>query len=125
MDEKDASVTEVDVEQLAIAAAPANTRAVAFPDAPQPDTHDVSEKRRGGGGGVEMKRTMTQEDMELAAAGYEHLEEGFAGRDAKGESKDDDKQVDITEHAIPIDMLGTQLNTDMDPKEPGRLSGPY
>ena len=120
MDEKDASVADIDVEQLA--AAPANTRAVAFGlDAPQPDVHDASEKRRGGG--VEVKRTMTQEDKELAAAGYEHLKDGFAVKDVKGGPGEGEKQVDITEHAIPIAMLGTQLDTDFDPKEPGSSLG--
>ena len=59
------------------------TRVVAFPD----DHGDIREEKiqhlrpRG----VEMKREMTKEDIELAAAGYEHLDE-HKGKGKKGQS---------------------------------------
>ncbi|KAI0818674.1 aminophospholipid-transporting P-type ATPase [Irpex lacteus] len=50
-----------------------------------------------------MKREMTKEDKELAAAGYEHLEE----RKAKAKPGDTDglNNVDITEHKLAFDEL--------------------
>ncbi|KAL0577333.1 hypothetical protein V5O48_004657 [Marasmius crinis-equi] len=121
MDGKHVPDGNVDVEELAVTA-PTTTRAVAFPDAPPAENLEFPEKRRTGTG-IEVKRTLTQEDRELGAAGYEHLEDSFAGKDAHGDSKSDQKQVDITEHAIPIDALGTQLNTEVDTKEPGNSLG--
>ncbi|KAF9265867.1 aminophospholipid-transporting P-type ATPase [Marasmius fiardii PR-910] len=100
---------------------PTNTRAVAFPDNPGPENHEQSEKRRGGG--VEVKRTITLEERELAAAGYEHLEQTFTGKEAKGAGNLDEKSVDITEHSLPIEVLGAQLNTEVDTKDPGSSFG--
>ncbi|KAG7086440.1 hypothetical protein E1B28_002394 [Marasmius oreades] len=105
-----------DSEQSTI---PANVRAVAFPENPLPENHEQSEKRRPGG--VEVKRTLTQEDRELAAAGYEHLEQ--PSTEAKGTGNLDEKPVDITEHTLPIESLGSQLNTEVDTKEPGNSFG--
>ena len=67
-------------EEEALAA----TRMVAF----DPQDHvDIAEEKIHGHlrpRGVEMKREMTKEDKELAAAGYEHLEE----HKAKGKKGD-------------------------------------
>ena len=90
------------------------TRAVAFPD----DHGDIREEKiqhlrpRG----VEMKREMTKEDKELAAAGYEHLDDHRA-KTKKGESSDLDK-VDIIEHQLSLAELGKVLNTHLDGKDP-------
>lgn len=91
------------------------TRAVAFPD-----DNDVHEDRRIGGirpKGAEMKREMTQEDRELAAAGYEHLEE----KKAKDKSEFDD--VDIQEHRLTFEGLGHAHNTVFDTKDPAQSAG--
>lgn len=93
------------------------TRAVAFPD----DHGDIREEKiqhlrpRG----VEMKREMTKEDMELAAAGYEHLGE----HKGKGKKGDDLDKVDIHEHSLPYDQLGAAFDTSIDTKEPSASYG--
>ncbi|KAK7037531.1 hypothetical protein VNI00_011023 [Paramarasmius palmivorus] len=96
----------------------AYARAVAFPDA-QPG-HD--EKPTGGmrPKGVEVKRTLTQEDRDLAAAGYEHLEEQ---KTKKSQKESDLGNVDIHEHTIPIDLLGEKLETSIDTKDPAQSYG--
>lgn len=71
--------------------------------------------------GVEMKREMTKEDKELAAAGYEHLEE-HKTKGKKGESSELDK-VDIQEHRLPFSELGKTLDTSIDTKDPGSSYG--
>ena len=71
--------------------------------------------------GVEMKREMTKEDKELAAAGYEHLEEHKA-KGKKGESSELDK-VDIQEHRLAFPELGKALDTSIDTKDPGSSYG--
>ncbi|KAI0303351.1 aminophospholipid-transporting P-type ATPase [Multifurca ochricompacta] len=88
-------------------------RAVAFPG---DSDHRRDEKLRPSG--VEMKREMTQEDMRLAAAGYEHLTKDKA---AAGESKFGD--VDITEHSVPIHDVETLLNTSFDWGNPAQSRG--
>ncbi|KAI3615969.1 p-type cation-transporting atpase [Moniliophthora roreri] len=94
------------------------TRAVAFPD-----DHAVQEEKPTGGmrpKGVEIKRTLTQEDRDLAAAGYEHLEE----QKAKQSEKDGDlNNVDIHEHTIPIEHLGEKLETSIDTKDAAQSFG--
>ncbi|KAG7085785.1 hypothetical protein E1B28_003326 [Marasmius oreades] len=57
------------------------------------------------------------ENFQLAAAGYEHLEQSFT--EAKGTRNLDEKLIDVTEHTLPIELLGSQLNTEVDTKEPG------
>jgi sodium/potassium-transporting ATPase subunit alpha len=90
-------------------------RAVAFGDG----EHD--EKPTGGlrPKGVEMKREVTQEARELAAAGYEHLEEKSkrGGQDAKLE------QVDIIEHQLSFAALEKTLVTSFESKNAGGSSG--
>lgn len=88
------------------------TRAVAFPD----DHGDIREEKlqhlrpRG----VEMKRELTKEDIELAAAGYEHLSE----HKGKGKNGNNIDNVDIYEHSLSYDQLGAALETSIDTKEP-------
>ncbi|KDQ59725.1 hypothetical protein JAAARDRAFT_192199 [Jaapia argillacea MUCL 33604] len=90
---------------------------VAFPEAPQ----DVNEEKRLGQmrpKGVEMKREMTKEDIELAAAGYDHLDEEKKATDgAKVEN------VDIVEHEYTFEELGSKLHTTIDTKDPASTHG--
>jgi sodium/potassium-transporting ATPase subunit alpha len=93
-------------------------RAVAFGD-----SDDVYDEKRTGGlrpRGVEMKREITQEGRELAAAGYEHLEEQKAktGPDAAKL-----EHVDINEHHLPLPALERALHTDFDAKDAGSSPG--
>ncbi|KAH8100263.1 aminophospholipid-transporting P-type ATPase [Cristinia sonorae] len=68
-----------------------------------------------------MKREMTKEDKELAAAGYEHLEDHKAKGDKKIDSDFDN--VDISEHRLSFAELGTTLEAAMDTKDPGNSYG--
>ncbi|KAF8188333.1 aminophospholipid-transporting P-type ATPase [Pholiota molesta] len=64
-----------------------------------------------------MKRTLTQEEKDLAAAGYDHL---------KPKDEGDDKvaaAADITEHQLGFDALGDELKTHFDTKEPDHSHG--
>lgn len=101
----------------------AATRTVAF-DGPL-DQGDIYEEKIHHGHirprGVEMKREMTKEDKELAAAGYEHLEEHKA-KGKKGESSDFDN-VDIQEHRLAFPELSRALDTNIDTKDPGSSYG--
>ncbi|KAI0263789.1 aminophospholipid-transporting P-type ATPase [Gloeopeniophorella convolvens] len=90
------------------------TRAVAFPAGDE--DHDRDEKLRPKG--VEMKRQMTQEDIQLAAAGYEHLEKNKA--DAEDTKFGD---VDITEHAVPVDELEDLFGTSFNWNDPAQSRG--
>ncbi|THU76959.1 hypothetical protein K435DRAFT_878488, partial [Dendrothele bispora CBS 962.96] len=94
-----------------------NLPRVAFPD--QDNAHD--EKATGGirVKGVEMKRTITQEDRDLAAAGYEHLEE----KKTKDAKESDVGNVDISEHSFPFDKLTSELGTFFDSKDPSASTG--
>lgn len=67
-----------------------------------------------------MKREMTKEDKELAAAGYEHLDEQKT-KNKKGDNKLDN--VDIQEHHLSYNELGSALDTSMDTKDPGNSYG--
>lgn len=100
----------------------AATRTVAFD---HHDNGDISEEKIHHGHlrprGVEMKREITKEDKELAAAGYEHLEE-HKGKSKKGESSDLDK-VDIQEHRLAFPELAKALEASMDTKDPGSSYG--
>ena len=96
------------------------TRAIAFPD----EHTEIHEEKTHHGHlrpkGVEMKREMTKEDMELAAAGYEHLDE----HKAKGEKGDKSfDNVDIQEHRLSFEKLGAELDTAIDTKDPGSSYG--
>lgn len=62
-----------------------------------------------------MKHTLTQDDKELAAAGYGHLEETKAGVEQAN--------VDIQEHRVPLANLGETLVTSIDTKDPGSSHG--
>ncbi|PPQ97968.1 hypothetical protein CVT26_003117 [Gymnopilus dilepis] len=84
-------------------------RAVVFPE----DEHIREEKIRPKG--VEMKRTITQEEKDLAAAGYEHLQ--------NPDHKDDGKNVDITEHQLDLASVLEVLKTSFDTKEPSQSYG--
>ncbi|KAI0730164.1 aminophospholipid-transporting P-type ATPase [Fomitopsis betulina] len=61
-----------------------------------------------------MKRELTKEDIELAAAGYEHLSE----HKGKGKNGNNIDNVDIYEHSLSYDQLGAALETSIDTKEP-------
>ena len=96
---------------------PVTARAIAFPD----EHNEIfEEKAHHRPKGVEMKREMTKEDKELAAAGYEHLEE----HKVKGEKGEKDFDgVDLHEHKLPLDKLATELDTSIDTKDPGSSYG--
>ncbi|KAI0081422.1 aminophospholipid-transporting P-type ATPase [Panus rudis PR-1116 ss-1] len=68
-----------------------------------------------------MKREITKEDKELAAAGYEHLEE--QKHKGKVEGKDDLENVDIQEHRMSLHDLSQTLGTEIDSKDPGQSYG--
>ncbi|KAH9483613.1 Sodium/potassium-transporting ATPase subunit alpha-4 [Psilocybe cubensis] len=91
----------------------AGVRAVAFPE----DDHIREEKITPGvrPKGVEMKRTMTQEEKDLAAAGYDHLR--------PQEKKSEEAHVDINEHQYDFDALSEALKTNFDTKDPGQSFG--
>jgi len=92
-------------------------RAVAFPD-----ENDVYEDKQLGTirpKGVEMKRTMTQEDRDLAAAGYEHLEE----KAKKGAQAAQFDHVDIQEHRLSISGFAEALQTSIKTKNPADSPG--
>jgi len=89
-------------------------RAVAFPDEEtrlEEKTYGVRPK------GVEMKKTLTQEEKDLAAAGYEDK------KARKAEKESDIGQVDITEHATSLSEMNDKLNTSVDVKDPGNSTG--
>ncbi|KAG6876171.1 hypothetical protein C0992_000604 [Termitomyces sp. T32_za158] len=67
--------------------------------------------------GVEMYRSMTQEDKELSAAGYEHLESHKTGTPAS------DSNVDIQEHRLSFSKIADTLNTSIDTKDAGNSYG--
>jgi sodium/potassium-transporting ATPase subunit alpha len=62
-----------------------------------------------------LKHTLTQDDKELAAAGYGHLE-------AKKASVDQ-AHVDIHEHRLPLSSLEDTMTTSIDPKNPEASHG--
>ncbi|EPQ58706.1 aminophospholipid-transporting P-type ATPase [Gloeophyllum trabeum ATCC 11539] len=67
-----------------------------------------------------MKRELTKEDKELAAAGYEHLHEE-KGKKVGAEANV--QSVDISEHRLAFDELGDALGTVVDGKEPEHSRG--
>ena len=89
-----------------------NTRAVAFPD----DDDRRDEKLRPTG--VELRREMTQEEIRLAAAGYDHLTKD---KPTAEDTKFGD--VDITEHSLPIHEVETLLSTSFNWADPAQSRG--
>ncbi|KAH9977106.1 aminophospholipid-transporting P-type ATPase [Lactifluus volemus] len=88
-------------------------RSVAFPG---DDGHHRDDKSRPTG--VEMRRQMTQEEIILAAAGYEHL--------TKEKTTDESTKfgdVDITEHSRPIQEIEGILSTSFNWTDPAQSSG--
>jgi sodium/potassium-transporting ATPase subunit alpha len=88
-------------------------RSVAFPG---DDGHHRDDKSRPTG--VEMRRQMTQEEIILAAAGYEHL--------TKEKTTDESTKfgdVDITEHSRPIQEIEGILGTSFNWTDPAQSSG--
>ena len=94
------------------------SRVVAFPE-----HTDITDEKHTGGlrpKGPEIKRELTREDKELAAAGYEHLDEGKA---KKGSQKAELAHVDIQEHQLPLVELEKSLETAFDSRDPGKSLG--
>lgn len=85
-------------------------RAVAFPD-------DNIREEKIRPKGVEMKRTITQDEKDLAAAGYEHLDATAKQR------KLDEANLDIQEHKLPLDALSDTFKTSFNTKDPGHSIG--
>ena len=77
-------------------------RTVAFPDEDEKEKHSNPCTK-----GVEMSCSLTQEDRDLAASGYEHLEavKSQSGAPAIGENDD------IHEHWVPFEGLEAALKT--------------
>lgn len=105
------------------------SRAVAFGPGID-DTIDTEHRDRdrkdGRPRGVELgPRIMTQEDKELAAAGYDHLDHAKGKGGGKTGDKDDEKlgNVDITEHGLPILEVMGVLGTSFEVKDPGASLG--
>lgn len=103
-----------DVAHMATDDPHAGSRAVVFPEA------EIREEKIAAAAlrpkGVEMKRTLTQEEKDLAAAGYDHLR-------PKDEGDDKVAAADITEHQLSFEALGDQLKTHFDTKEPDHSHG--
>ncbi|KAJ8507033.1 hypothetical protein ONZ45_g10547 [Pleurotus djamor] len=91
-------------------------RTVGFPDDDKLHLHEEKAARPKG---VEMTKTLTQEDRDLAAAGYDHLEE----QKAKQKEGRDLDNVDIQEHRLPIQDLSEALGTSFDAKIPASSHG--
>jgi sodium/potassium-transporting ATPase subunit alpha len=80
---------------------------------------------------TEMRRELTVEERELAAAGYEHLERGReqstkverGGGGVQAKDVKDFSSVDITEHAIPLASLAEALRTSFDTASPSTSKG--
>lgn len=105
---------------------PHHDRAVAF--GPEIDDtidteHRDRDRKDGRPRGVELgPRIMTQEDKELAAAGYDHLDQA---KKEGGKDGEDDKMgnVDITEHRLPILEVMEVLGTSFEVKDPAASLG--
>ncbi|KAJ3517123.1 hypothetical protein NLJ89_g701 [Agrocybe chaxingu] len=67
---------------------------------------------------VEMGRTLTQEEQDLAAAGYEHLHPSSKDSKARGEM-----HLDIFEHKLSFKKLEDILKTHFDVKDPAQSYG--
>jgi sodium/potassium-transporting ATPase subunit alpha len=93
-------------------------RAVAFPNHDEIEEKPITAMRPKG---VDLKREMTKEDKELAAAGYEHLEEHKAKKVDKAAKLDE--HVDVQEHRLSFSELEAALKTSINTKEPGASLG--
>ena len=93
-------------------------RAVAFPENNDTEEKPMSAMRTKGN---ELKRQLTQEEKDLAAAGYEHLEEQKVKKSEPGTKLD--QNVDLNEHHLALSELGERLNISIDLKDPNRSSG--
>ncbi|KII89378.1 hypothetical protein PLICRDRAFT_109244 [Plicaturopsis crispa FD-325 SS-3] len=65
-----------------------------------------------------MNRELTQEDRDLAAAGYEHLDEQRTKQNAR-----ELDNVDITEHALSFEAVQDALKTSFSAKDPASSAG--
>jgi len=92
---------------------PLPVRSVAFPD---DEFHPRDEKQRPAG--VEMNRQLTQEEIRLAAAGYEHIT-----KDKPGPQDTKFGDVDITEHSQPIHEVEGLLQTSFNWVDPAQSRG--
>lgn len=107
-----AVVTKVDDDDAIIA-----QRAIAFPE-----SEKIREERYIGQSrpkGPEMKRTLTQEERDLADAGYEHLDASKQNKHSPAEPAN----VDIQEHKLALAALEDALNTSFDYKDASRSYG--
>jgi sodium/potassium-transporting ATPase subunit alpha len=85
-------------------------RAVAFPD-------DNIREEKIRPKGIELKRTLTQEEKDLSAAGYEHLDANAKQR------KLEEPNLDIQDHKLPLDALSETFTTSFNSKDPGQSIG--
>lgn len=69
--------------------------------------------------GSEMKRTLTQDEKDLADAGYEHLS---ASKHVKGRLTEP-ANVDVQEHRLPLSALEDTLGTSLDYKDASKSYG--
>ncbi|KAG6836592.1 hypothetical protein H0H93_006335 [Arthromyces matolae] len=69
--------------------------------------------------GVEMNRSMTKEDKELSAAGYQHLETEKVQTNGPANAT----HVDIDEHHLPFSKIEDALKTSIDTKDAGSSHG--
>lgn len=70
-----------------------------------------------------MRRELTIEEKELAAAGYEHLEADKAAKAKGTDGKKDLGNVDITEHQLGFEKLALYFGTNIDPAAPNKSVG--
>jgi sodium/potassium-transporting ATPase subunit alpha len=89
-------------------------RTVAFPDV-DPRTDREEKQPRG----VELRQHMTLEEIQLAEAGYDHLQQEKTKASKEGAL---DKDVDIREHKVPLSDLAAEFKTSFEVKSP---SGSY
>ncbi|KAJ2913576.1 hypothetical protein MD484_g6844, partial [Candolleomyces efflorescens] len=92
-------------------------RTVAFPDTVH--VHEEKHNKPITKGGVEMKRTLTQEERELAEAGYGHLHQQTKGQKVE----DEQAQKEIHEHKLPLESLSQEVGVSFDVKDPARSAG--
>lgn len=90
-------------------------RAVAFANTYDYQEEKVTPQPKG----VDLKPTMTQDNKDLAAAGYQHLDE----KHKPGNVKDELENVDIHEHQLSLDGLAHLHDTHFDVKDPAQSVG--
>ncbi|KAJ3570119.1 hypothetical protein NP233_g4614 [Leucocoprinus birnbaumii] len=90
-------------------------RAIVFPADEKAHDHIGLHRPKG----VEMRRTLTQEDRELAEAGYEHLEAAKQTKNSSSEGTD----VDISEHKLSFDGIASNLGASFDHKDASKSRG--